>query len=114
MARMLMYDSTYRPTAKALLKSAYFRDMREQDTYTSQTPILRPVHFRSSEESDGADYSRTGVSAEPKRETVQLPALSNAYMQKFKVQKSNVEEKSRFVSKKKSLSPSKPFYKSYL
>lgn len=114
-SRMLMYDSTYRPTATALLKSAYFRDLREQDTFTSQTPILRPVHFRSSEETDGADYSRTGVSVEPKRETVQLPALTNAYMQKFKVQKPTLEDKNRFIAKKKSVSPQKhSFYKSYL
>ena len=115
-SRMLMYDSTYRPTAKALLKSSYFRDLRDQDMFTSQTPLLRPVHFRTPEESDGADYSRTGVSAEPRRERTQLPALSNAYMQKFTLKKANAEGKSRLVGKKKTVSPPKQpsFYKSYI
>lgn len=92
--RMLMYDSTYRPTAKALLKSAYFRELREQDMALTETPILRPLHFRSSqEENDGGEtFVRTVPRLAVKSKVpVELPSIHNAYIQKFKVKKSGLE-----------------------
>ena len=94
LGKMLMYDSTFRPTAKGLLKSAYFRDIREQDMALTEIQIVRPVHFRTSqEENDGGEHFAQTLPRIPvqAKATVELPSIHKAYKQKFKVKKSGLE-----------------------